>query len=189
MRIHECQLGNTCIIVAMARMPGGGRSPSTQPPPSPTPLRNHRPTRNGRPRPTPRAASISVFRWGLLVGGLVIIVDLATQAIAQRTASPDDLAAIYNADELVNYLLFSILGIIVVRETAVFYLGAVAGVLASLLDAVVVAAAASMAPPAGGAAPLEEYFARNLVIGIVFAGLSGVTYYFVQRWSGANRPK
>ena len=71
----------------------------------------------------------------------------------------------------------------------VFYLGAVAGVLASLLDAVVVAAATSMAPPAGGAAPLEETFARNLVIGIVFAGLSGVTYYFVQRWSGANRPK
>jgi hypothetical protein len=46
-----------------------------------------------------------------------------------------------------------------------------------------------MAPPAGGAAPLEETFARNLVIGIVFAGLSGVTYYFVQRWSGASRPK
>lgn len=130
-----------------------------------------------------------MFRWGLLIGGLVIITDLASQAIAQRTTSPDELGTIYSADELLNYLLFSILGIIVVRDTAVFYLGAVAGVLASLLDAVVVAAATSMAPPAGGAAPLEETFARNLVIGIVFAGLSGVTYYFVQRWSGASRPK
>src|SRR5712691_8794928 len=132
----------------MARTPGGGRSPSAQPPPSPGPLSNHRPTRNGRPRPTARSASISVFRRALLVGGLVIIVDLGTQAIAQRTTSPDDLGAIYNADELINYLLFSLLGIIVVRDTAVFYLGAIAGVLASLLDAIVVAAAASMAPPA-----------------------------------------
>jgi hypothetical protein len=130
-----------------------------------------------------------VFRWALLIGGLVIIADLGTQAIAQRTTSPDDLGAIYNTDELVNYLLFSLLGIIVVRDTGVFYLGAVAGVLASLVDAIVVAAAASMAPPAGGAAPLEEYFARNLVIGIVFAGLSGVTYFVVQRWSGARRSK
>lgn len=130
-----------------------------------------------------------MFRWALLIGGLVIIADLGTQALAQRTTSPDDLVTIYNADELVNYLLFSLLGIVVVRDTAVFYLGAVAGVLASLLDAIVVAAAASMAPPAGGAAPLEEYFARNLVIGIVFAGLSGVTYFVVQRWSGARRSK
>ena len=189
MRIDGCRFGNTCIIVAMARTPGGGRSPSTQRPPSPTPLRNHRPTRNGRPRPTPRTASISVFRWGLLIGGLVIIADLASQALAQRTTSPDDLGALYDADVLINYVLFSILGIVVVRDTGVFYLGAVAGVLASLLDALVVAAASSLAPPPGGAEPLVETFARNLAIGIVFAGLSGVTYYFVQRWSGARRSK
>ena len=109
--------------------------------------------------------------------------------IAQRATSPDDLVAIYNADELVNYILFSLLGILVVRDTGVFYLGAVAGVLGSLLDAVVVAAAATMAPPAGGAAPLEEYFARNLAIGILFAGLSGGMYFVVQRWSGARRSK
>ena len=177
------------MILAMARTPGGGRSPSTQPPPSPTPLRAQRPTRTGRPQPTPRAASISVLRWGLLIGGLVIIADLGAQAIAQRTASPDDLVAIYNADELINYLLFSILGIIVVRDTSVFYLGAVAGVLASLLDSVVVAAAASMATPAGGSGPLEDYFARNLAIGVIFAGLSGVTYFVVQRWSGTRGSK
>ena len=177
------------MILPMARTPGGGRSPSTRPPSSPTPIGNHRPSRDGRSRPTPRSASISVFRWGLLIGGLVIIADLGTQVIAQRATSPDDLVAIYNADELVNYILFSLLGILVVRDTGVFYLGAVAGVLGSLLDAVVVAAAATMAPPAGGAAPLEEYFARNLAIGILFAGLSGGMYFVVQRWSGARRSK
>ena len=177
------------MILPMARTPGGGRSPSTRPPSSPTPIGNHRPSRDGRSRPTPRSASISVFRWGLLIGGLVIIADLGTQVIAQRATSPDDLVAIYNADELVNYILFSLLGIIVVRDTGVFYLGAVAGVFGSLLDAVVVAAAATMAPPAGGAAPLEEYFARNLAIGILFAGLSGAMYFVVQRWSGARRSK
>jgi hypothetical protein len=177
------------MIQAMALTPGGGRSPSTQPPPSPTPLGNHRPTRDGRPRPTPRAASISVLRWSLLIGGLVIIADLGAQAMSQRTASPDDLSAIGSADELINFMLFSILGILVVRDTGVFYLGAVSGVLASLLDALVVAAAASMAPPAGGSVPLEEYFARNLAIGILFAGVSGVMYFVVQRWPGSRRSK
>lgn len=177
-------------IVTMAPSPGGGRSPSAQPPPPPlTPVGNHRPSRDGRPRPTPQAASISVLRWGLLIGGLVIIVDLGAQAMSQRTASPDDLNAIGSADELINYVLFSILGIIVVRDTGVFYLGAVAGVLASLLDAMVVAAAASMAPPPNGALPFEQYFAENLAIGVLFAGLSGVMYFIIQRWSGRRRSK
>lgn len=128
------------------------------------------------------------MRWGLLIGGLVIIVDLGTQAISQRTASPDDLNAIGGADELINYVLFSILGITVVRDSGILYLGALAGVLASLLDALVVAAAASMAPPPGGPLPFEQYVAQNLAIGIVFAGLSGVMYWAIQRWSGGRRP-
>jgi hypothetical protein len=177
------------MILAMARTPGGGRLPSTQPPPAPSPLGNQRPTRNDRPRPTPRSASICVLRWGLLIGGLIIIADLGTQAMTQRTVSPEDLSAIDEADLLINYILFSILGIIVVRDTGLFYLGAVAGVLASLLDAIVVAAAATLAPPVGGAAPVEEYFVRNLATGILFAGLSGVMYFVVQRWSGARRSK
>jgi len=171
----------------MAASPGGGRSPSTQPPPSPTPVGNHRPSRDGRPRPTPQAVSASVLRWGLLIGGLVIIVDLGAQVMSQRTASPDDLNAIGSADEVINYVLFSILGIIVVRDTGLFYLGAVAGVLASLLDAMVVAAAASMAPPPNGALPFEQYFAENLAIGVLFAGLSGVMYFIIQRWSRRSK--
>ena len=77
----------------------------------------------------------------MLIGGLVIIVDLGAQAISQRTASPDDLDAIGTADELINFVLFAVLGILVVRDGGLIYLGAIAGVFASLLDAIVVAAA------------------------------------------------
>jgi hypothetical protein len=125
----------------------------------------------------------------LLMGGLVIIVDLAAQVASQRTLVADDLDAIGAADEIINFILFSILGILVVRESGLIYLGAIAGVFASLLDAVVVAAATSMAPPPGQAAPIEEVFLFNLAIGTVFAGISGVVYAMLQRWSGGRRQK
>ena len=178
------------MIVAMARTPGGGRSPSTRPPPLlPRPGSGNHPSPNGRPRSSPRSASVSVVRWGVLIGGIVIIADLAAQAMAQRTASPDDIAAIFDADDFINYVLFSILGVIVVRDTGIFYLGAIAGVLASLIDGIVVATAASLAPPQGEPLLLDQYFARNLTIGILFAGLSGVVYFVVQRWSGTRRSR
>jgi hypothetical protein len=123
------------------------------------------------------------------MGGLVIIVDLAAQVASQRTLVADDLDAIGAADEIINFILFSILGILVVRESGLIYLGAIAGVFASLLDAVVVAAATSMAPPPGPAAPIEEVFLFNLAIGTVFAGISGVVYAMLQRWSGGRRQK
>src|SRR5207253_9239174 len=119
--------------------PGGGRSPSTQPPPSPPTNGQHRPTRDRRIPPASRLASMSVLRWGALIGGLVIIADLTAQAVSQRTASPDDLAASRTTDDIGKYVLFSILGILVVRETGLMYLGAIAGVFASLLDASVLA--------------------------------------------------
>ena len=175
------------MIPRMALTPGGGRSPSTKPPPSPTPGSQQRPIRNGRKSPTSRLASFSVLRWGQMIGGLVIIADLAAQAISQRTASPDDLNAIGTADEVVNFVLFAILGILVVRDTGLIYLGAIAGVFASLLDAIVVAAAASMAPPAGPEVAIEEYLIRNLLLGTVFAGASGVVYALVLRWSSGGR--
>jgi hypothetical protein len=132
---------------------------------------------------------VSILRRGLLIGGLVIIADLAAQALSQRTASVEDLTAIGTADDIVNFVLFSILGILVVRDTRLAYAGALAGVFASLIDAIVVASAASLAPQAGGVLPLEEYFVRNLAIGTLFAGLSGVVYAAVQRWSAGNRPR
>jgi hypothetical protein len=180
--------GGVIMIPTMAP-PGGGRSPSTKPPPAPTPTGQPRPARDGRKSPTSQAASFSVLRWGLLMGGLVIIVDLAAQVASQRTLVADDLDAIGAADEIINFILFSILGILVVRESGLIYLGAIAGVFASLLDAVVVAAATSMAPPPGPAAPIEEVFLFNLAIGTVFAGISGVVYAMLQRWSGGRRQK
>ena len=140
-----------------------------------------------------------MLRWGLLLGGLVIIVDLASQAASQRTVSADDLGVIESADQIINFVLFSILGVVVVRDSGLIYLGAVAGIFASLLDAIVVAAATSMAPLPG---PVEEVllfgiaispvfagFLFNLAIGTVFAGISGVVYALLQRWSGGTRQK
>jgi hypothetical protein len=138
---------------------------------------------------THRAASFSIFRWGLLIGGLVVIVDLCALAVGQRTATPDDLVAIATADELVNFVLFAILGVVVVRDTGLIYMGAITGVFASLLDAIVVAAANTMAPPAGPAQPIEEYFVSNLALGTLFAGASGVIYALIQRWSGNRRQR
>jgi len=44
-----------------------------------------------------------------------------------------------------------------------------------------------MVPPPPSLEVLEFGFARNLVIGTLFAGLSGVVYALVQRWSGGQR--
>jgi len=128
-------------------------------------------------------------RLGLLVGGLVIITDLAATAMIQRAAGADDIAAIADVDEILNYVLFALLGVLVVRQTNVMLSGLVAGLLASLLDAIVVTAASLMVPPVPPAEALMVGFARNLVIGTVFAGLSGVVYTLVQRWSGGQRTR
>jgi hypothetical protein len=171
----------------MARTPGGKRSPSTRPPPSPSSNGQHRPTRDQRPPQISRGTSYSVLRWGVLIGGLAIIADLGAQAMSQRTLSAEELTTIGAVDEIVNFILFSVLGILVVRETRLVYLGAIAGLLASLLDAIVVASAASMAPPMGPEVAIEEYFMRNVVIGTLFAGLSAIVYMVVQRWSSGRR--
>jgi hypothetical protein len=124
-----------------------------------------------------------------LVGGLVIITDLAATAMIQRAAGADDIAAIADVDELLNYVLFALLGVLVVRQTNVMLSGVVAGALASLLDAIVVTAASLMVPPVPPPEALLLGFGRNLVIGTVFAGLSGVVYALVQRWSGGQRTR
>ena len=60
----------------MALTPGGGRSPSTQPPPTPPQTGQPRPAPQPRKAPTPaaRAATLTIVRWSVLVGGLVILV-------------------------------------------------------------------------------------------------------------------
>ena len=130
-----------------------------------------------------------MLRLGFLIGGLVIIVDLFFLLLTQRSINPEDAAAFGDVDEILNYVLFSLLGVLVVRETRIMFAGAVAGVFASLLDAIVVTAAQVMVPPPLPLDALEFGFARNLLIGTVFAGLSGVVYLLVQRWSGGQRPR
>jgi hypothetical protein len=132
---------------------------------------------------------MSVLRLSVLIGGLIIIVDLASTALAQRTVSVDDAAAIDQVDNLINYLLFSLLGVLVARDTGMLWSGAIAGVLASLLDAIVVTAAAVLAPGPPPLDVLEFSFARNLVVGTVFAGLAGLVYTLAQRWSGGRRSR
>jgi membrane associated rhomboid family serine protease len=97
--------------------------------------------------------------------------------------------AIASVDELVNFVLFAILGVVVVRDTGLIYMGAITGVFAALLDAVVVAAANTMAPPPGPTQPIEEYIVSNLALGTLFAGASGIVYALIQRWSGNRRQK
>jgi hypothetical protein len=70
-----------------------------------------------------------------------------------------------------------------------FYAGAVAGLLASMLDGAVVAAARLMTPIAGVTTAVGDVFVTNLVIGVVFAGASGLMYVLVRRWSGGPRPR
>jgi hypothetical protein len=132
---------------------------------------------------------MSVLRYGLLMGGLVIIADLGAQAITQRSASADDVQAVLDIDNILNYVLFSILGVLVVRDTNIIFAGVVAGLFAALLDAIVVSLAAIMVPPQPSWEAIGVQFAANMVIGTVFAGVSGVVYALVQRWSGGQRSR
>lgn len=173
-------------------------SPSAPPPSAPTRSRESRPPRAPRKPIWPRSASISTLRLGVLIGGLVIIADLGAQAIMQRTASSDDIVAIYMTDQVVDTVLFILLGFLIVRETGLIYAGAVAGLFAGLLDAIVTTAAALLAPqplpnPDPQTTQLSSQmliligFASNVGLGVVFAGASGVIYALVQRLPGGRR--
>jgi hypothetical protein len=173
----------------MALTPGGGHPPSTvdKPPPPATRGTPPRPSRSGRAPRWPRAASVAVLRLGLLIGGIVIILDLLFMLLMQRSVNADDITAFVQLDLLLNVVLFSILGVLVVRQTGIIFSGAVAGLFAALLDAIVVTAASLMVPPPPPLDSLEAQIAQNLIIGTVFAGLSGVVFALVGRWSGGQR--
>ena len=173
-------------------------SPSAPPPSAPARSREQRPTRPPRKPIWPRSASISTLRLGVLVGGLVIIADLGTQAILQRTASSDDMAAIYMANQVVDTVLFIVLGFLIVRDTGLIYAGVVAGLFGGVLDAIVTTAAALLAPhppPAPDVPQLSDQmviligFATNVGLGVIFAGASGAIYALVQRLPGGRRPR
>ena len=117
------------------------------------------------------------------------LADLAALAMIQRAASADEIAAIADVDEILNYALYALLGVLVVRDTNIMYAGVVAGFVASLLDAIVVSAASLMMRPTPPPEALWIGFGRNVLTGTIFAGLSGIVYVLVQRWSGGQRPR
>lgn len=175
-------------------------SPSAPPPSAPTRSQEPRPPRGPRRLVWPRSASISAVRLGVLIGGLVIIADLASQVIMQRTSNADDASAWVMIDQIANVLLYTLLGILMVRESGLIYAGAVAGLIAGLLDAIVVTAAAVLGPhPVPNPDPqalsqqmvLLYGFAQNVVQGALYAGASGIVYALVQRSAGGGgrRPR
>jgi hypothetical protein len=128
-----------------------------------------------------------MLRFGVLVGGLVIIADLGAQALSQRAPSPEDVSAFLAANQIVDWILYSVLGITVARQTGLTYAGVLAGLLAALLDAIVVAAAGAMAPPFPGAGSMQDLFIANVVEGTLFTAVSCGVYVLIQRWSAGQR--
>jgi hypothetical protein len=114
-----------------------------------------------------------VLRWSFLMGGLVIIVDLLALLVQQRT-TPDATGAepILAVDQILNAVLFWIAGAAVFRETGRVWFGALAGLLAAVLDTVVVTTAQLMT--AGPGAPIDQtavlvQVAENLALGLGLA--------------------
>jgi hypothetical protein len=130
---------------------------------------------------------VAVVRLGLLFGGLVIVADLFFMLLMERSLNGDDASSLLQIDLFLNLVLFSILGVLVVRQARVMFAGAIAGLLAGLLDAVVISAALLMVPPMPSLDALEFQFAQNVVMGTLFAGLSGVVFALAQRWSSGQR--
>ena len=164
----------------------GGRAPSAPPPPRPTPPRTTRPA----PPVSRTTASSSVLRWGSLIGGLVIIVDLGAKALQQRTTTGSDLAqSLEPIDLVLNAILLSIAGAAVVRETHSVRLSALAGLIAGLLDALVLAAADVLTPAPGGTVSVPDALIGNITLnvltGVVLAAASGWFTRLSMRRSGS----
>ena len=129
----------------------------------------------------------SVLRWGLLIGGLAIIADLATRVVDQRLASQDAQNWLTTADLCVSIVLFAFVGWAVMRETGGVYLASLAGLLAGLLDGLVVAASNSMAPPPGvETVSPEGDITWNLLLGMLFATVAALVSRLVLRRPGAG---
>ena len=131
---------------------------------------------------------MAILRWGLLIGGLVIIADLGSQVIDQRVTTPEVTNAVNLIDYIVNIVLFSVVGAIVVRETGQVTFGMLAGLVAGLVDGVVVATAASMAALQPNLGPPEELILQNVVLGTFFAAISAAVGRIILRRSGPRSP-
>lgn len=168
----------------MVQTPGDGPSPGARPP--------GRTPRNARQTPSTFLLPFeSPLRWGVLMGGLMIVVDLATRAMQQRLPEGADTGALLaGANLLLNALFLSILGTSVLRQTGRVRLAALGGLVAGLLDGIVVGAASALAPPGnlgGELTPGElwlEMVLQNLVLGVVLASLSAWIGTLARRGAG-----
>ena len=159
----------------MALTPGGGRAPSAPPPP--------RPARDTRDRPPAPAAALSALRWGVLVGGLLIIADLTTRLILQRVGQ-DASETLAGLDEAVNALLLVTAGMAVQRETGRVVWSAAAGLIAGLLDGLVIAAANSINPPPGPQDAMGLLF-QNVAQGPIVAVAAAFVSSVLRRRAGS----
>ena len=126
-------------------------TPGPPPPGGPPPWHSPRSPRDdaGQPRfAAGPAATARVLHWGLLMGGLVSVADLATLAIRQQWGGEAEVGGLLALNFIVNGMLFSVVGASVVRDTGRVPLAALAGLLAGLVDGLVVGAAMALAPPA-----------------------------------------
>jgi hypothetical protein len=156
----------------------GGRAPSAPPPPRPSPQR--RP-----PAPlSPTAARASVLRWGFLMGGLVIIVDLSYKLVQQRLgAATGELGPpLLVLNFLLNAALFVTAGVATARDTGSIRLAVLAGFLAGVLDGLVLAAAESLAPQPGQPTAGADFdILLNATIGTLLAAAGGWGVRLAQR--------
>jgi hypothetical protein len=112
------------------------------------------------------------------MGGLVIIVDLATRLLQQQGGDTTFASLLEGVDYALNATFFAIAGANVLRETGRVALAAIAGAVAGLVDGAVVSAATLMAPPPGLPATLTpdqlvmESLLWNALIGIAVAAAS-----------------
>jgi hypothetical protein len=130
-----------------------------------------------------------VLRWGSLIGGLIIIVDLAAKALQQRLAPGSDVVqSLEPVDLMLNAILLSIAGAAVMRETHSVRMSALAGLIAGLLDALVLAAADVLAPTPGAPMSVSDALigniSLNVITGVVLAAAAGWFTRLSQRRSG-----
>ena len=130
-----------------------------------------------------------VLHWGVLMGGLVVIADLATMAVSRSMSSPDT-GGLDAFNLLLNAVFFSIAGASAYRDTGSVRLGLLAGLLAGVLDGIVVGAAEAIARPAeipaGATADqiLLEAVAWNAFLGILLAAASAGISALARRTRG-----
>lgn len=152
-----------------------------------------RPRSGANRSPDGPARPASVFRWGILIGGLVAIVDLLVLLAIQRTGLSEDDLMLQLVNNGLNALLYWFLGSVVYRETGRVSSGATAGVIAGLLDGTVIGAARALMGPMGDATgqplPPDQVFLglliQNVLLGMVLAALSAWFARNVRRPTGA----